>query len=78
MKRVLISCIFFSISLFSCKQQPKPINYTWIGQEWIGHFCTCLYCVNGGVKVRRGADQNRGTQILFTASPVGCQTFFIS
>jgi len=34
--------------------------------------------VNGGVKVRRVADQNRGTQALFTPLTAGCQTFFIS
>ena len=34
--------------------------------------------VNGGVKVRRVADQKCGTQALFTALTAGCQTFFIS
>ena len=34
--------------------------------------------VNGGEKVRRAADENRGTRVVLTPSGTGCQSFFNS
>jgi len=53
------------------KQFFKTLNYLFT-------YIVLQMVVNGGVKVRRVADQNRGTQALFTPLTAGCQTFFIS